>query len=178
MNQYINSMKKTVTISAVLLVCILSMTGVRNLSAQDKPVHYMGMTSVNISPYIPLPILSTAPSISLHTSHGAYFEKSGLYTGVSAEFMCSLVPVGHVSSHSRYYYPVAQNGRTRGYAGVELGVGFDWQDGGPVFFHGAAELGFTLNLGAVDLDLGLRAQFMPPYAFDCFFLPVRIGLVF
>lgn len=88
--------------------------------------------------------------------------------------------------HSPYHFLCTRDfclqssheGRTQGYVGAEAGIGIDYAMGGSVFFNGAVELGLVVNFQKVSLDIGLRGQFMPPYAIDCFFLPIRIGFVF
>ena len=168
----------TAAVSSALLLWSPSAScqpSVKSLS--DTPV-YMGMVSLNVSPYLPLPSFSAVPSISVHTSHGAFFSRSGVSTGVSAELPYTLIGVAALSSHTRYFYPSSGDGRSRGYVGAELGVGVGWDDGGYAFFNGAAEIGLTVNFQRVSLDLGLRAQFMPPAVSDGFFLPLKIGIIF
>ena len=172
-----------------LLVCAAILSGVMDASAYERSgglshgkdglkSHSMGMVSINLSPYIPLPVFSSVPSASLHTSHGVYFPHIGVYTGGSAEIVYSVIGVATLSSHTRYFYPSQHEGRTQGYVGAEAGIGIDYASGGSVFFNGTVELGLVVNFQKVSLDIGLRGQFMPPYAIDCFFLPIRIGLVF
>ena len=171
----------------ILLLAILPFLSVSASAPQDRGIchgksterpHYMGMVSINLSPYIPLPVFSSVPSASLHTSHGVYFPHIGVYTGGSAEIVYSVIGVATLSSHTRYFYPSQHEGRTQGYVGAEAGIGIDYASGGSVFFNGTVELGLVVNFQKVSLDIGLRGQFMPPYAIDCFFLPIRIGLVF
>ena len=64
------------------------------------------------------------------------------------------------------------------YVGAEAGVGLDYATGGGAFFNGAVELGAVINFRKVSLDLGIRAQFLPPFTLNSFLLPVKIGLVF
>ena len=143
----------------------------------ERP-HYMGMASINISPWVPIDNFSAIPALSFHTSHGVFFPRQGIYTGASAEAVISIIGVAAVSSHTRCFFPAASSGPAQGYAGAELGLGFDYTGWRDVFFNGAAELGVVFNFTKVSLDLGLRAQFIPPYAQNGFFLPVRIGLIF
>ena len=175
--------------SKALLVCAAILSAAMAASASERSgglshgkeglkSHYMGMARLNLSPHIPIPLFSSAPSLSLPTSHGVYFPHIGIYTGGSAEIVYSVIGVAAVSSHTRYFYPSSHEGRTQGYVGAEAGIGIDYAMGGSVFFNGAVELGLVVNFQKVSLDIGLRGQFMPPYAIDCFFLPIRIGFVF
>lgn len=95
----------TAAVSSALLLWSPSAScqpSVKSLS--DTPV-YMGMVSLNVSPYLPLPSFSAVPSISVHTSHGAFFPRSGVYTGVSAELPYTLIGVAALSSHTRISIP-------------------------------------------------------------------------
>lgn len=167
----------------ILLLAILPFLSV-SASAQDRGIchgksterpHYMGMVSVNASPYIPSPVM---PGLSLHTSHGAFFPRQSVYTGVSVEAVYSVIGVATVSSHTRWFYPAADSKNAQGYVGAEAGVGLDYATGGGAFFNGAVELGAVINFRKVSIDLGIRAQFLPPFALNSFLLPVKIGLVF
>lgn len=164
----------------IALLCAFSVSLLANAKDADSTgtrtgIRYMGMVSVNVSPYLPFSDYYCAPSGSLHTSHGVFLEKYGLYTGISAEHLWTLVPVFQFSAHLRYYY--GKHPRVGGYAGAELGAGVNYMEGG-TSFHGAPEVGMLIKFRKVAIDIGVRAQFILPEAREVMFLPFRVGIVF
>lgn len=138
---------------------------------EDRPT-YMGMLSVNAAFMLPLPV----PMPNVQTSHGVFFPKIQLYTGLSAEYYTVFNYLA-LNPHVRYYFPTQK--RTMGYVGVEVGCLMAFYEGetnagldlGP-------EVGFTVNFSKVSLDIGVKAVFFPTEGLENVVLPIRVGLVF
>lgn len=138
---------------------------------------YMGMVAVHGTPPLSLGnYYMTFDWVNVHTSHGAYFPKAQLYTGLAAEY----IPIWNMvslSPHLRYYYCTGK--RVSGYVGLEAGVMlvFPTEFMSDNIFYACAEVGFTVNFNKVSLDFGIRASH-PLMGSNTILLPLRIGIIF
>ncbi len=142
----------------------------------DGNVSYMGMVSINGSP---LPygfhvgdVLFGGWSLGLQTSHGVYFAKQRLYTGLSVELL-ALPPAGIlVNPHIRYYF-AGHKSKVGGYVGADGGIALVGMHHLGYTFGG--EAGLVVNFKKTALDIGLRAQCV---ASNGVVLPLKIGIIF
>lgn len=146
----------------------------------DRP-SYMGMAALDLSPFIPIHgIAAVAPNIGVHTSHGAFFPKSGLYVGMALEYS-GFWNILTATPHLRWHYCTKK--RTAGYIGAEAGVGFLFPAFGSKTVgytpSGGVEIGCLINFRKVSLDLGLRFCFLDVRDISgMMMMPIRIGIVF
>ena len=140
----------------------------------DKPT-YMGMFSANCTFYIPMPLVTP----NLQTSHGVFFPKIQLYTGLSTEYYI-LFNYLAINPHIRYYYSSSK--KVSGYVGAEVGCLINFRDGKT--YAGldiAPEIGFTVNFSKISLDFGVKAVLFPTEGLGGFYpvrLPLKIGIIF
>ncbi len=148
----------------------------------ESNASYMGIVNVNFSllPYTFFNFIGT--SAGIQTSHGVYFTKQKLYTGISVEYIAFPPSTFIINPHIRYYYGPAGN-KTVGYIGAEAGimVGPYYQDAmtdpeelKAVYFDCAIEIGMLINFKNISLDLGLKPHLLG----SNIILPLKIGIVF
>ncbi len=146
-----------------------------NHGKPDDKLTYMGMFSANCTFYIPMPLVTP----NLQTSHGVFFPKIQLYTGLSTEYYF-LFNYLAVNPHIRYYYSSSK--KVSGYVGAEVGCLMNFREGKT--YAGldiAPEIGFTVNFSKISLDFGVKAVLFPTEGLDGFYpvrLPLRIGIIF
>lgn len=146
-------------------------TSINHGKPEDRPT-YMGMLSVNAAFMLPLPI----PMPNLQTSHGVFFPKIQLYTGLSAEYYM-LFNYLALNPHVRYYSPSKK--KVTGYVGAEVGCLLAFYEGETaVGLDVAPEFGFTVNFAKVSIDIGIKAVLFPTEGLGSMVLPLRIGFVF
>lgn len=142
---------------------------------------YMGMVSLNpgflcINSQTMFVML---PDISLRTSHGAFFPRSGIYLGGEVEYSPSMYNVLNVDPHLRYIYCTKR--RVSGYVGAEAGATMLFDHSFGVIFNAGLEVGLMVNFSKVSLDIGVRTNVIPliPLGNACFIrIPLHIGIVF
>ena len=155
-----------------LLVCPAQAQEVRDVSRGKTGPMYMGSVSVGTYGFLACPLISPffGPlGVSVFTSHGVYFPKARVYTGISLELINFNYGLGY-ASHTKYYFK--SNKIAKPFVGVEVG-GFSefsvladhrpeaYIDGQKAYFYAVPSVGIANCFRKVVFEVSIRTLIIP-----------------